>query len=372
MALNPYGKIGKKPGNMDLTTIEKERYSRHILLDEIGEEGQKQLKAARILVIGAGGLGCPALQYLAAAGVGNIGIIDADIISRSNLQRQILYSEQDIGKPKAEVAAKRLQTQNPNIKIQYFTEALSANNAWSLFKDFDLIVEGSDNFSTKYLANDAAVLTGKPLIMASIFKFEGQLSVFNYNNGPTYRCLFPDPAAAESIPTCSEVGVLGVLPGIMGSLMANEVLKIILGIGDILRGRLLKFDTLSLEFQLFRFQKDSSIIIDKLEQISISCPEENALKTISFEEFQQKKELFTLLDVRTDAERKLKSLGGLHIPLSELGKCASEVKKYDNLVVYCAAGSRSSKAVALLQQVYPNKSIFNLKGGINSIQLNQK
>ncbi len=357
---------------MELTAIEKERYSRHILLDEVGEEGQKQLKASRVLVIGAGGLGCPALQYLAAAGVGNIVIIDADIVSRSNLQRQILYAEKDIGKPKAEVAAKRLQAQNPTIEIQYFTEALSANNALSLFKNFDLIVEGSDNFSTKYLANDAAVLANKPLVMASIFKFEGQLSVFNYNNGPTYRCLFPDRAAAESIPTCSEVGVLGVLPGIMGNLMANEVLKIILGIGEILQGRLLRFNSLTFQFQVFSFQKDSSIDIDKLEKIAISCPDENAIKTISFEEFQQKKESFTLVDVRTDSERNLKSLGGLHIPLSELSKRALELENNDNLVVYCAAGSRSKIAVTQLQQEFPQKKILNLEGGINLVQANQK
>ncbi|MBN3662858.1 MAG: HesA/MoeB/ThiF family protein, partial [Ornithobacterium rhinotracheale] len=217
-----------------LNEKEKRQYARHILLNEIGIEKQEKLKNSSVLVIGAGGLGCPILQYLAAAGVGNIGIIDPDKVSETNLHRQVLFTHDDLGKPKTDVAKKHLSRLNPFIQIESYPFALDEKNALALFKKYDLIVEGSDSFSTKYLTNDACVLAEKPFILGSIFKFEGQLSVYNYRNNATYRCLFPEPMSSADMPTCSEVGVIGVLPGVVGTLMANEAIKILTEIGDVL------------------------------------------------------------------------------------------------------------------------------------------
>ncbi|MDT0685940.1 HesA/MoeB/ThiF family protein [Autumnicola psychrophila] len=346
-----------------VTEKEKQRYLRHILLEEIGEAGQLKLKQAKVLVIGAGGLGCPALQYLTAAGVGKIGIIDDDVVDVSNLQRQILFSEKNVGEPKVIVAKNRLQEMNSSIEIVTYKKRLSAKNALDLFSGYDIIVEGSDNFTTKYLANDAAVLAGRPLIFGSIFKFDGQVSVFNYHDGPTYRCLFPESGAAEEMPSCSEVGVLGILPGIIGNLQANEVLKMILGIGNVLSGKLLLFDALEMQFQILSFSKNPDVKISNLEEINFSC-ETTAVKSLSFQEYLKAPEAYVLLDVRNPEERAISHIGGLHIPLPELQKRYSELTSEDNLLVYCASGMRSIKAISILQDFFPNKSFFNLEKGM--------
>lgn len=346
-----------------LTEKEKQRYLRHILLKEIGEAGQSKLKQARVLVIGAGGLGCPALQYLTAAGVGKIGIIDDDRVDSSNLQRQILFSEKNVGEPKVFAAKNRLQEMNSSIEIVAFNERLSAKNALELFCGYDVIVEGSDNFTTKYLANDAAVLAGKPLVFGSIFKFDGQVSVFNYQNGPTYRCLFPEPGSAKEMPSCNEVGVLGILPGIIGNLQANEVLKMILGIGNVLSGKLLLFDALEMQTQILPFSKNSDVTVTELKEIGFSC-ETTAVKLLSYREYIEAPESYVLLDVRNSEERAISDIGGLHIPLLELQKRYSELAHEDNLLVYCASGARSLKAISILKDFFPEKKMHNLKGGL--------
>ncbi|TVZ26357.1 adenylyltransferase/sulfurtransferase [Gillisia sp. Hel_I_86] len=349
-----------------LTTNEKQRCLRHILLEEIGEEGQLKLKKAKVLVIGAGGLGCPVLQYLAAAGVGKIGIIDDDIVDISNLQRQVLFSEKNVGQSKVLAARNRLQEMNSSIEIVTYNERLKAENAEELFSRYDLIVEGSDNFTTKYLANDAAVLTGKPLVFGAIFKFEGQVSVLNYHNGPTYRCLFPEPGAPEEMPNCGEAGVLGILPGIIGSLQANEVLKIVLGIGEVLSGKLLLFNALEMETQILPFLKNPDVAIDKLEEFDFSCKTTN-LASLSYREYQANPDDYTLLDVRTSAERAAFDMGGFHIPLSELNTCFQELEAEDNFLVYCASGKRSATAISILQKIFPQKIFYNLEGGLHKI-----
>ena len=233
----------------ELTLKEIERYQRHLSLPSFGKEAQLKLKAARVLVIGAGGLGCPALQYLAAAGVGKLGVMDFDLVDASNLQRQILFTEGDVGKPKASVAADRLRAMNSNIDVVDIAERLSEENALQIFQDYDLIVDGSDNFVTRYLVNDACVMTKKPLIYGAIYTFQGQVSVFNFQGGPTYRCLFPDPPDPKDAPNCSEIGVIGILPGLIGTLQASEAIKVITGVGEPLSGSLLLWDVLTMKQQ---------------------------------------------------------------------------------------------------------------------------
>lgn len=351
-----------------LTGREKHRYLRHILLKEIEEAGQLKLKQAKVLVIGAGGLGCPALQYLAAAGVGKIGIIDDDLVDISNLQRQILFSERNVGEPKVIAAKNRLQEMNSSIEIVAYNERLTAKNALRLFAVYDIILEGSDNFTTKYLANDAAVLAGKPLVFGSIFKFDGQVSVFNYRNGPTYRCLFPEPCSGEEMPSCSEVGVLGILPGIIGNLQANEVLKLILGIGDVLSGKLLLFDALEMKTQILPFSKNSNVMVRELEEINASCGT-TPLKSISYQQYNSSPENFTLLDVRTEEERSISHIGGLHIPLSELQDRYKELYSHNSLLIYCSSGLRSIKAISILKGYFTEKELYHLEGGLQKVKL---
>ena len=351
-----------------LTRKEKQRYNRHTLLDEIGEGGQSKLKDAKVLVIGAGGLGCPVLQYLTAAGVGKIGIIDDDVVDISNLQRQILYVEKNVGEPKVIAAKNRLQEMNSAIDIVVYNERLTANNAQELFLMYDIIVEGSDNFTTKYLANDAAVLTNKPLVFGSIYKFDGQVSVFNYKNGPTYRCLFPAAGSAEEMPSCSQVGVLGILPGIIGNLQANEVLKIILGIGEVLSGKLLLFDALQMQTQLIPFSRDPEAKITELKEVNSLCAAAIS-DSVTYDEYLKSPECFNLLDVRNAEERIAFSIGGLHIPLSQLESRYSELTSKDNLLVYCASGIRSLKAITVLKKIFNRKKIFNLAGGIQKLEI---
>jgi len=352
---------------MSLSKEENKQYNRHLILDEIGEAGQLKLKASKVLIIGAGGLGCPVLQYLTAAGVGTIGIIDNDKVDQSNLQRQIIFSHNDIGKFKVDAATNNLSRLNPFIKFNSYTERLTRENALELFSKHDIIVDGSDNFSTRYLVNDAAILTNKPLVFGSIFKFDGQISVFNYKNGPTYRCLFPNPPQPNSVPNCSEIGVLGVLPGIIGTLQANEVLKIICGIGEVLSGKLLTFDALTLEQNILNFNKNESLKITKLDKDYASfCGISTSTFEITLSELKSSDKNHTLLDVRTNVERKQFNIGGVHIPLQELEHRFLEIPTNKDVVVYCKSGIRSKKAIQILEQKDLKTSLINLKNGIHS------
>ncbi|CAM1374443.1 molybdopterin-synthase adenylyltransferase MoeB [Tenacibaculum xiamenense] len=353
------------------TTEERKQYNRHLILDKIGEEGQLKLKRAKVLVIGAGGLGCPILQYLTAAGVGTIGIIDHDIVDQSNLQRQILYTFDDIGKSKAETAKNRLSRLNPFVKFNVYKERLTNGNALSLFKNYDVIVDGSDNFATRYLTNDAAVLEGKPLVYGAIFKFEGQVSVFNFKGSATYRCLYPTPPKPEESPNCSEIGVIGVLPGIIGSLQANETIKIICGIGEVLANKLVMFDTLSMRQMALKFQKTNNAEIKKLEEdYDFFCGVKPIGEEISLKELELDKEKYNLLDVREPWEREEHHIGGYHIPLGELSNRYKELKYDKPLVVYCKSGMRSKAAITLLKEKLPNDIVLvNLKGGVSLFSL---
>lgn len=348
---------------------EKQHYNRHFILDAIGIKGQTKLKKSKVLVVGAGGLGCPILQYLTAAGVGTIGIIDNDVVDQSNLQRQILFTVDDIGKPKATVASERLSKLNPFVNFNTYVKFLSSENALDIFPKYDIIVDGSDNFQTRYLTNDAAVLTNKPLVFGAIFKFEGQVSVFNYKNGPTYRCLFPTPPSANSIPNCSDIGVLGVLPGIIGCLQANETIKIICELGDVLSGKLLSLNALNLQQNILKFKKNDTIIIDKLIDYEIFCGLETNNETeISSEQLKNEilNNTVTLIDVRKTMEREHFHIGGEHIPLYQLQQKLDFFKNLDNIVLYCQVGQRSLIAAKMILEKFSNKNIKSLRGGIEA------
>lgn len=370
-----------------LSKEELARYSRHLSLSKFGTEGQEKLKCAKVLMIGAGGLGCPALQYLTAAGIGEIGIVDFDKVDISNLQRQILYSTEDIGSSKAETAAKKLSKQNPFVKFNVHNLKLDNKNALDIFKAYDLIIDGSDNFATRYLVNDVCVLLNKPLVYGSIFKFEGQVSVFNFsakggsafggNNGPTYRCVFPEPP--ESSPNCSEVGVIGVLPGIIGMIQATEAIKIITGIGETLSGRLLLFDAMSMNF--------NSMIVTRTEEGANASPKnetellkmdyeyfcerkiDSFLNTISVNELHsliEKKEKLQLLDVREINEQpKIEELSELQIPLKELSSKLNLITTDKKVIVFCQSGTRSKRAIEILEKEFPSTTFYSLQGGIN-------
>ncbi|WP_422090577.1 molybdopterin-synthase adenylyltransferase MoeB [Tenacibaculum ovolyticum] len=348
-----------------LTNEEQKQYNRHLILDKIGEKGQLKLKQAKVLVIGAGGLGCPVLQYLTAAGVGDIGIIDDDVVDQSNLQRQILYTIDDIGVSKAATAAKRLSKLNPFVDFSIYKEKLTKENAISLFNKYDVIVDGSDNFSTRYLTNDAAVITNKPLVYGAIFKFEGQVSVFNYKGSATYRCLYPTPPKPDESPNCSQIGVLGVLPGIIGSLQANEAIKIILEIGEVLANKLLMYDTLSMRQMLLKFEKSANIEITELEKdYDFFCGIKAVASEITLDDLQNNIAKYNLLDVRENWEREQNHINGQHIPLGELQQRFKELKTDKTLVVYCKSGVRSKRAIAFLEDENLGMSFVNLKGGL--------
>lgn len=350
-----------------LTVEEQKQYNRHLILDKIGEKGQLKLKQAKVLVIGAGGLGCPVLQYLAAAGVGTIGIIDDDVVDQSNLQRQILYTIDDIGKSKAATAANRLSKLNPFVQFHVYKKKLTNQNAVSLFQQYDVIVDGSDNFATRYLTNDAAVLTQKPLVYGAIFKFEGQVSVFNYQGSATYRCLYPTPPKPEESPNCSEIGVLGVLPGIIGSLQANEAIKIICDIGEVLASKLLMYDTLSMRQMILKYEKTDKAEVTELEKdYEFFCGIKTSTHEITLEELQNKLSIYNLLDVREDWEREQYQIGGQHIPLGELAQRYEEINTEKPMVVYCKSGVRSQRAIDFLEKQFDSISFINLKGGLSS------
>ncbi|MFY7671414.1 molybdopterin-synthase adenylyltransferase MoeB [Tenacibaculum sp. MEBiC06402] len=351
---------------MSITEQEQIQYNRHLILDKIGEEGQLKLQKSKVLVIGAGGLGCPILQYLTAAGVGTLGVIDDDVVDQSNLQRQILYTIDDVGMSKAEMAVKRLSRLNPFVQFDVYNEKLTKDNAVALFEKYDIIVDGSDNFQTRYLSNDASVLANKPLVYGSIFKFEGQVSVFNYENSGTYRCIYPTPPSPGSVPNCSEIGVVGVLPGIIGSLQANEVIKIICGVGEVLANKLMIFDILSMRQMILNFKRTSNADIQKLEEnYDFFCGITPAKTEITLEELQHNFEKYNLLDVREDWERAQHHIGGQHIPLGQISERFTEVLSDKPLVVYCKSGIRSKRAIKVLEEQQISCELINLKGGLS-------
>jgi sulfur-carrier protein adenylyltransferase/sulfurtransferase len=355
----------------EMTKEELNRYNRHIILTEIGIEGQLKMKKASVLVIGAGGLGCPVLQYLTAAGVGKIGIADNDTVSESNLQRQVLYSQADIGKLKVEIAKQSLSKQNPLIEIATYAEKISTNNILSIAQNYDILVDATDNFPTRYLLNDASVILGKPLVFASIFKFEGQVSVFNLEQSATYRCLYPEPPAPEDAPACNEVGVLGVLPGIIGLFQANEVLKIILGLGDVLQNKLLNFNALSLEFSLFSFSKnpknlkifelnDNYDFFCGLQTSGLSKMSASELKEVIFDEND-----IQLIDVRTASEYNQYNIGGFNFCLENLSEYFHRMEPNKKIILVCKTGQRSKKAAQILQNQMPYLHFFYLENGLD-------
>ena len=358
------------------------RYDRHIIIPDFGFDAQKKLKAAKVLVIGSGGLGSPALLYLAAAGVGTIGIVDFDVVDDSNLQRQVLFGVNEIGKPKAAAARRRIEALNPYIQVNIYDIQLTSKNALDIIKDYDIVADGTDNFPTRYLVNDASVLLNKPNVYASIFQFEGQVSVFNYRDengrlGPNYRDLYPTPPPPGLVPSCAEGGVLGVLPGIIGSMQALEVIKIITGVGETLSGRFFIFDALNFETRTFNIKRDPANplngrnptikeLID-YEQFCGVKAIEKPIKEISANElynWQVAGEPFQLIDVREAHEYNIVNIGGELIPLATVAANADQIDRDKKVVVHCKMGGRSAKAIRELEEKFGFDNLYNLKGGI--------
>ncbi len=343
------------------------------MLPEVGVDGQKKLKEASVLCIGAGGLGCPLLLYLAAAGIGRIGIVDFDVVDESNLQRQVLYGVSSVGRFKAVVAKERLQDLNPNIMIDVYQTMLTTDNAIELFEKYDVVADGTDNFATRYLVNDACVLTGKPNVYGSIFRFEGMVSVFNYKNGPNYRDLYSEPPPPGLVPSCSEAGVLGVLPGVVATLQATEVIKVILDIGDVSSGRLLLYDALKFKFKTLLIKKRDDYVIQELINYEEFCgipaqpKEETMVPEITVQELNEKRENnddFVLIDVREPYEYDICNIDGDLIPLNDLEEKIKGLDQSKEYVVHCKMGGRSAKAVEFML-ASGFKNVSNLKGGIS-------
>lgn len=349
-----------------MNTEEKQRYSRHIILPEIGIEGQLQLKNTSVLMVGAGGLGCPVLQYLGAAGIGKIGILDFDTIDESNLHRQILFTTNDLGKYKAEVAKERLLANNPYIEVTTHLERLEKDNALEIIKNYDIVVDGTDNFATRYLVNDTCVLLNKTLVFGAIYKFQGQLSVFNYKGGPSYRCLFPEQPEANSIPTCSQIGVVGVLPGIIGSMQANEVIKVALDRDDVLSGRFLTIDILSNIFsELSVTRQASNFEMKELGNYEDACTEV-VVPEISVDELDEAYEDYFVLDIRPKEERDICALpNSFSVEKKDLEEKVAELPRNKSIVVYCHFGKQSQEVVSLLKDKYGFGHVYNLSGGIH-------
>ncbi len=369
-----------------LSNEEIKRYSRHLIMPEVGLEGQRKLKAGSVLCIGAGGLGSPAAMYLAAAGVGTIGVIDFDVVDYSNLQRQIIHGTPDVGRSKLASAKDRLVALNPHIDVQTYETALSSENALDLFKPYDVILDGTDNFPTRYLTNDACVLLGKPNAYGSIFRFEGQASVFGTKNGPCYRCLYPEPPPPGLVPSCAEGGVLGVLPGIIGVIQATEAVKLITGIGEPLIGRFLLYDALKMRFRELKVPKDPECpvcgknptvtkLIDYEQFCGIHPPAAEAttvsngsqaldITSVELKERLDRGDKVRIIDVREPNEYQINRIPGSElIPLGELPRRYAELNPDEELVMQCKMGGRSAKAADFLRSV-GFKRVLNLKGGI--------
>jgi sulfur-carrier protein adenylyltransferase/sulfurtransferase len=368
-----------------LTKSELERYNRHLVLPEVGLEGQEKLKNAGVLIVGIGGLGSPLGLYLSAAGVGKLGLVDYDTVSVSNLHRQVLFTTDDIGKPKALVAEQKLKSLNPDIQITSYNLKLTSDNAADIFKEYDIIADGSDNFTTRYLVNDTCVFIGKPNVYGSILRFEGQVSTY-MPGGPCYRCLYPEPPSPGTIPSCEEGGVLGVLPGIIGSIQANEVIKLIIGKGELLTGRLLMVDALNMKFKELTFEQNADCptcgnsnrrdgAATRLHHLASGVtPDAKSVKEnknmnheISARQLKQKldnKEKIFILDVREPFEKEIADIGGILIPMNSLPSHLGELSKDDEIIVYCHVGGRSQYAAEWLRTQGFNAK--NLSGGINA------
>ena len=368
-------------GGIDFSKEELVRYNRHIIIPEFGIEAQKKLKNSKVLVIGSGGLGSPMLLYLAAAGIGTIGIVDFDIIDDSNLQRQVLYGVKEVGQSKVESAKKRLTELNPYITINTYNERFTSENALEIVKDYDIVADGTDNFQTRYLVNDACVLLDKPNVYASIFQFEGQVSVFNYleesgERGPNYRDLYAYPPPPGLVPSCAEGGVLGVLPGIIGSIQALEVIKVASGVGDVLSGRFFTFDALTFQTRTLKFKKNPenpisgknpSIkeLIDYEEFCGLKTEKE--VKEISVEDlhlWMSEGRDFQLIDVREPYEYDIVNIGADLLPLSSILDQSDKIASDKKVVIHCKMGGRSKKAIMELEEKYGFNNLYNLKGGV--------
>ena len=359
-----------------------DRYRRHLTLPELGLEGQQTLLASSVLLIGAGGLGCPLALYLTAAGVGRIGLVDDDVVDASNLQRQVLYSTADVGRPKVEVARERMHGLNPDVTVETYRDRMTSENALDVFGRYDVVVDGTDNFPTRYLSNDACVLLGKPNVYGSIFRFEGQASVFDARTGPCYRCLYPEPPPPGAVPSCAEGGVLGVLPGIIATIQATEAIKLLVGAGSSLSGRLLVYDAMEMEFNEFRLSKDPECpacgenpsvtkLIDYDGFCGMPSSDEPAVTDVSASELAARRERgdeHLLLDVRRQDEYDTARIEGAKlIPLDELGERLGELAEWRDrdIVVHCHHGGRSEKACKLLRAAGFQRAL-NLDGGIEA------
>ena len=372
-------------GNIDLNHAEILRYSRHLLIPEVGLSGQKMIKAASVLVIGTGGLGSPVALYLAAAGVGRIGLVDYDRVDASNLQRQVIHGTSQLGNLKVTSARQRMLDINPDIQVEVYNAPFTSANAMQIAQDYDILIDGTDNFPTRYLSNDVSVLLGKPNVYGSIYRFDGQVSVFDAREGPCYRCLFPEPPPPGLVPSCAEGGVLGVLPGTIGTLQATEALKLILGIGETLKGRLLLFNALDMSFDFVNLRRNPNC--------KICGPNPEVTELIDYEEFcgvpghdheegsvggdwdievgqlaeqLEQGQQIHLLDVREPHELEISQLEGADlIPLGQLAARLSELDSAEEMVVFCKGGTRSARALELLASAGFRK-VKNLKGGINA------
>jgi len=356
-----------------LTPAERTRYARHLVLPEFGEEGQNKLKRGSVLIVGAGGLGSPAALYLAAAGVGKIGLVDFDTVEATNLQRQILYGESSIGRPKLDAARERLHDLNPHISIETFPSALSSQNARELFEPYDVILDGTDNFATRYLVNDACVLMKKPNVYGSIYRFDGQVSVFDSTRGPCYRCLFPDPPPPHLVPNCAEGGVLGVLPGIIGTIQAAEAIKLLAGVGVTLIGRMLIFDALTMSTRQIRLAKNPQCkvcgpdpVIRDLIDYEEYCSPVNDLEISASQlsERLSRGEDLVLLDVREPHEFQAGHLqAAQHIPMQQVPHSIDRLPRDKEMIVYCRSGGRSARVQQFLMSQGFEK-VKNLTGGM--------
>ncbi len=373
---------GGSDSNGEFSKAEIERYSRHLIMPEVALEGQRKLKEAKVLLVGMGGLGSPVALYLAAAGVGRIGIVDFDVVDFTNLQRQVIYSTNDVGRPKLQAAKERIQGINPYVEVDTYETRLTSENALQIFENYDIIIDGTDNFPTRYLVNDACVLLGKPNVYGSIFRFEGQVSVFYAKEGPCYRCLYPEPPPPGLVPSCAEGGVLGILPGTVGLMQATEAVKLIIGKGEPLIGRLLLYDALAMKYRELKLRKDPKCpicgenptihaLIDYEQFCGIGTPadrvvlpEENEITVRQLHERLSNNRGVFILDVRQPHEYEICRIPGSKlIPLNELPTRIHELDRSQEIVVHCKMGGRSAKAVKFLREAGFEK-VKNLKGGI--------
>lgn len=339
-------------------------------MPEVGVEGQEKLKNAKVLVIGSGGLGSPVLLYLTAVGIGNIGIVEFDTVSISNLQRQILFTVEDLGKSKAEIAYEKLSETNPFVNFKIYNKKLDKDNVFDIFNDWNIIVDCSDNFPTRFLVSDASVILNKILVFGAIFKFEGQVSVFNYKEGPTYRCLFPEQPQESEIPSCSTIGVIGVIPGIIGTMMANEVIKIVLGKGNVLSGTLVQFDALSFEMNKINFTKNETYAnITELGEYEFSCETDISIKNLMPEELHQiisnRKEI-KIFDLREAHLFNDYNIGGENIDIEKILDNIGLIPKNIDVIFVCEFGEKSEALTEYIQEKTMFKNVYNLKGGINA------